>query len=830
MKAIKSGLSVIAFALAALILVPTVLAYDIPSNDSRAKHFYIFGPQGDPLDGKESDEFVLYVDVPAGVTKDVVIKVNDPETGGSLDGVAGAWDTETEISVSGKSELAKQSFGSEKDYDGKSFKFGPFAVTDGEKVGDVSRFTVKLKTLSGDDLNVFSFNISPDQSEAFSDKFTFVLLPPNTKPSPVQYFYPEVPAGASKLIVRNYDMDKEGGVGEIYNPLTRTSEKVNDSTSGEWTETEIPVSVSEPTRFEYRVVTTYQQRGHAGIEFKDDKGNTLPIYFRKGKVKYTAPAPKPAPAPKKEAPKDLLSCNQFTFDARSSYDENNDKISYAWDFGDGNTSDEPVVTHYYEKGGKYTVKLTVTDNSGLECSTAVTNQEVSVNTPPQAALKNPDLTCVGTEVTFDASATADDQPANLKYHWAFSDGTSAEGETVTKSFDKGGVYNVVLTVDDGAGTSCSRDSIQGSIRVNTPPVANAGKDVELYLRDPKQPFNVNFNGTGSYDADNDSLDYTWDFGDGNTGEGAKTSHVYEKSGDYTAKLVVNDQTGAGCDTAVDTVNVTVGRGPLANAGKPQEVCQGESVSFDASESLVDGSVEYTWDFGDGETGTGATATHTYKAGGKYNVTVTVDDGKGSPVSKSTAGTYVIVNSRPVAELASVEKLCTGDSVTLDASGSSDADGDSLNYTWDFGDGNTVTGKSKVSYKYAKGGTYPVTVKVDDGKGGSCSLATASTTVKVNTPPTANAGPNLTCCQEQVSSFDGSASSDPDGDSLSYKWNFGDGGSADEAKVSHAYEKSGSYRVTLVVDDNSGTRCSQSASGFTANVNAKPVPVIQVRQK
>ncbi len=824
--------------LALMVSVGIGYAYELPRQDAKTKYFYLFGPQGNPLHGKESDEFTLYVDVPQDAADDVVIKVYDADTGGALDAGPYPYNTEMEFSVSGSALLDKKTFGPGSP-DAELVEFGPFKKEQGKAVGDKYRFTLTAKALSGDDLNLFNVRITPKYAEAFAEKFTFVLLPNR---GDKMYFYPEIPAGIQKIIVRNFDLDEDGGVSKLRDPQTGQVFNVNESVSGQWAETEIPVTTEDTRRLEYRVTTTDQDRGHAGLQFKDDKGNILPIYFKRGNAPKPKAAPvvqkeEPKPEPKKvveapKAPEKLSACNRFVFDATQSYDDNNDKLTYLWEFGDGATSDQATVTHVYDKGGAYKVTLKVTDNSGLECNTAITTQQVDVNTPPKAAFAGPKISCVGNELVFDASATQDDQPANLSYTWTFGDGTQATGASVKKTFDKGGVYDVTLLVDDNSGTACSRDVIKEVVRVNTPPVADAGKDITLNLKSPQEAYKVAFDGSKSHDADKNSLSYSWDFGDGERGEGARVDHVYKTGGAYQAKLFVNDNTGAGCDTSAASVNINLNKAPVADAGKPQYACQGQTVAFDGSKSFGEEgeNLSYSWNFGDGKTASGARVEHTYEKGGNYQVGLVVDDGKNTGVSKSASMTAVTINSRPSAVLSGVEKACVSDALVFDASQSSDPDGDSLKYTWDFGDGTVMEGKSKASYQYRKGGTYRVTVSVDDGKGGECSKSSDAVTVKINTPPQANAGPNLTCCQEQSSAFDGSASTDPDGDTLSYHWEFGDGNTSKDAQTRHAYAKSGFYKVMLSVDDNSGTVCSQSASSFTAQVNAKPVPVIQVKQK
>ncbi len=530
-------------------------------------------------------------------------------------------------------------------------------------------------------------------------------------------------------------------------------------------------------------------------------------------------------------------CNEFTFDATSSYDPNNKKITVFWDFGDGQTSTEPVVKHVYEKSGEYLVTLKVTNDTGVECSTSTTTQKVKVNLPPQASFTSVDMVCVNKDIVFDAATTSDDTPSKLTYSWDFGDGTTGKGMKVTKSYAKSGVYDVKLMVDDNAGTVCSTDSVSKAVVINAPPMADAGKDQQLCLG-PNEEMKVTFNGSASKDPDGDPLDYVWDFGDGTTGSGSKVTHVYSKAGDYTAKLSVNDNSGTYCGSAMDTVKVSINRSPLADAGEDISACLSEGVVFDASKSVSpDGkALMYKWDFGDGSSAEGSRVTHAYKKGGEYKAVLTVDDGSGSKCALSTDVKNVSVSAPPMAKLADVGAVCAGDRVMLDASGSSSPSGTSLKYTWDFGDGATMDDGSKVSHMYAKGGTYTVRVMVEKVAGSHCETTpvvpcgkdTASTRIMVNTPPVADAGPNYVCCAGKENLFDAKFSTDSDGDALKYMWNFGDGVTAEGAKVKHTYAKSGTYKVTLTVDDGKGTKCSKSSDSFTATVLEKPVPVIEVR--
>lgn len=523
-----------------------------------------------------------------------------------------------------------------------------------------------------------------------------------------------------------------------------------------------------------------------------------------------------------------LQCNVYTFDATGSYDPDRHSLEYLWNFGDGESSAEPVVTHEFKQAGEYTVTLTVVDNSGLECDTAITSQTIVVNTPPQARFSAPKSVCIGEEVVFDASESTDNTPETLTYKWNFGDATDARGKRVSKKFTKAGKYTVVLEVDDNSDTACHLDRAEQTLIVNTPPRAVAGKDIDICLENSKDTFNIVFDASGSADTDNDTLSYNWDFGDGQSKDGKRISHTYTESGTYQVVLTVKDSSGSSCDTDTDTLKVSLNRRPGAEAGEDKTVCVAESVSFEGRAGSSQEGLSYQWDFGDGTTAQGKEAQHSYKAGGQYKVTLVVDDGKGIPCSRSMDFCQVSVNTPPHAKIQDVAARCVGSRVVFDASASNDLDGDPLSYTWDFGDGTIENAGARAEHTYTKGGLYTVSVTVDDAKAGKCSSSRDVTVCKINTPPVADAGPNLVCCEGKAVRFDGSRSYDPDKDELSYHWDFGDGEEAEGVSVEHTYKKRGIYSVVLTVDDASGTPCSSAQAGFKAVVNAMPVAVIKVR--
>ncbi len=142
-----------------------------------------------------------------------------------------------------------------------------------------------------------------------------------------------------------------------------------------------------------------------------------------------------------------------------------------------------------------------------------------------------------------------------------------------------------------------------------------------------------FDGTGSTSPNGGVTGYAWDFGDGTTGTGATTSHTYAAAGSRTVALTVTDPKKSG--TSTQPVNPQ--RRPVTATATGS--CADLSCTFTATGSSPDGSIaSYAWDFGDGTTGSGATATHAYATGGPYTATVTVTDDAAATATATAAVT------------------------------------------------------------------------------------------------------------------------------------------------------------------------------------------------
>jgi large repetitive protein len=280
---------------------------------------------------------------------------------------------------------------------------------------------------------------------------------------------------------------------------------------------------------------------------------------------------------------------------------------------------------------------------------------------------------------------------------------------------------------------CTLDTLMQSV-VNQPPQAVIDA---LPVKGPA-PLTVRFNAGYSHD-DGTIVDYNWSFGDPQNVSPMSTvdaSHTYTLPGTYTVKLTVTDNKGEMSSQKVAIV--VTNPPPVANFSLSNDAPTiGDDVTFNAAGSYdANGSItSYSWDFGDGATGTGEEVTHSYDTAGYTVVTLTVTDNEGAKTvvrhalnviagsSSSSSGGGCSGGScgGPDIPLAVITGLpscsggTTGVAVELDGSYSRAADGKIVSYAWDFGDGTTGTGEM-VTHIFKQSGRYIVKLTVTDEAG------------------------------------------------------------------------------------------------------------------
>ncbi len=508
-------------------------------------------------------------------------------------------------------------------------------------------------------------------------------------------------------------------------------------------------------------------------------------------------------------------------DATASADSDGQIASYDWDYGNGATGNGVTSSYLYATPGAYVVTLTVTDDDAAAVATSIAVIVAPANVAPGASFSaTPSTGKAALTVQFDASASADSDGVISSYGWDFGDNQSGSGMTVSHTYTAQGAYTAILTVTDDDGVAVTSSL---PIVVSAPNVA----PIASFSASPssgKAALTVQLDASASTDVDGTISTVSWDFGDGQSGSGVSVSHLYAIAGTYIATVTVTDDDGA--TATISSAIVVSAANVLPTASFTATPLTGAApliVSVDASASSdLDGVIStYSWDFGDGQTGSGATSSHGFVAQGTYTVTLTVTDDDGG-VDSSTA--TVVVSAGNLAPVASFTTTPTTGSLPLvvqvDASASSDSDGTIASYSWNFGNGQSGSGVT-ASYGYTVQGSYVITLTVVDNSGATNTSAVTVVVAGANVTPVASFTATPTSGDAPlVVQFDGSGSSDSDGSISIYSWDFDDGQFASGATVSHTYTAAGTYAATLTVTDNGGASASTNVS---ITVAAVPVP-------
>ncbi|PYU53050.1 MAG: hypothetical protein DMG48_02070 [Acidobacteria bacterium] len=264
-----------------------------------------------------------------------------------------------------------------------------------------------------------------------------------------------------------------------------------------------------------------------------------------------------------------------------------------------------------------------------------------------------------------------------------------------------------------------------------------------------------------------------------------------------------------------TGNIVTNRPPVADAGMDQTVDStgpgGTSVQLDGSKSSDPDQdvLSFVWkDEAGNVVGTTAVVQLTLPVG-MHTFTLTVTDPGGLSSMASTVITVVAVNHPPMANAGPNQTVNAtgpgGTSVQLDGSKSSDPDGDVLSSVWKDGAGNVV-GTTAVVQLTLPVGAHTFTLTVTDPGGLSSTAGTVVTVVAVNHPPVAiaSADQTLECTGQGMRVIlDGSKSSDPDGDALSFVWKNESGSVVGTTAVVQLTPAMGTHTFTLTVTDTGG---------------------------
>jgi len=361
-------------------------------------------------------------------------------------------------------------------------------------------------------------------------------------------------------------------------------------------------------------------------------------------------------------------------------------------------------------------------------------------------------------------------------------------------------------------------------------------------------------GSGSSDPDGDDITFAWTITTKPDGSSAtladpaneKASFTADMPGDYRIQLVVTDSQGAASDPAEVLVKSIPNSAPVANAGEDQVIADvGTTVQLDGSQSAdPDGdAITFVWVITAKPEGslaalsdlTSDKPTFLADVRGEYVIELVVNDGLVSSAPDSVSVSFE--NLILVADAGTDETVEPGELVLLDGTGSYDPDENyPLAYAWQIlfkpegsaaalNDPETAT----ASFTADLPGDYVIQLVVTDSLG----AASDPSTVLINTSnsaPVANAGADQFIERAGVTvQLDGSLSSDPDGDPITYAWtittkpNGSEAALSDPTAVNPSFvaDLLGTYIIELVVSDPSGL-VSAPDEVVASSDNVRPV--------
>jgi plastocyanin len=541
-------------------------------------------------------------------------------------------------------------------------------------------------------------------------------------------------------------------------------------------------------------------------------------------------------------------------DGSKSYDQDGNSLSYSWSIISvpggslaalsSTSAVQPTFTA--DTAGNYVFQLVV--NDGTTNSTAST---VTISTTNSAPVANagPDQTVqFGATVQLDGSSSTDVDGNLLAYNWTLISAPAGSAATLsgpatarpTFVIDRPGNYVAQLVVNDGVLSSIPSTVTVST--VNSLPVANAGASQTVAIAST-----VHLDGSNSYDVDGNPLMYRWAILSAPTGSNAAISNptdirptfVADRAGLYVVQLIVNDGTG---DSVPSTMTVsTVNTPPVANAGLDQAITAGSTVQLDGSRSTdADGNLlSYRWALVSRPGGSSATvqnansvrASFAADVAGTYVAQLIVRDGQVN--SAPSVVHFSTTNNRPVANAGTRQIVTAGTTVQLDGSRSTDADGNPLTFQW------ALVSKPAGSVAYIDYSNIPNPTFVADKAGdyvaqlitADATLSSLPSSVVISTTsaaPTANAGTGHTVTAGTVVQLDGSGSSDPAGNTLSYAWSLITVPVGSSAVLAGAGTQTptftpdvaGDYVAQLVV--NNGTISSAPSTVRISTVSSRPL--------
>jgi PKD repeat protein len=392
--------------------------------------------------------------------------------------------------------------------------------------------------------------------------------------------------------------------------------------------------------------------------------------------------------------------------------------TYLWDFGDGSaTATGSSATHLYTAPGAYEATLTVTDSASAGGAASTTASVVVLVGAPSGALVASASAMVTTGnapflASFEGMAYGGVAP--YSFSWNLGGGSAAvSGHLVAHVYTTPGTYLATLSLTDADGdvtTAHAQVTVLGAV------TGGLGVVARTTVTSGVAPLKVGF--SASVSGGSAPYLYLWSFGDGSASLSANPEFVYTTAGSYTASLIVTDSAGASAlayvNIQVETPATGLSVGAVAKVTTVTDLS--ETVAFTASVHGGAGPYSYAWSFVNASAqSTLATPTFTFTSSGDFEVVLEATDTAGA---SATYDLNVVVALSGLLVVSSALPSSATASLTWNFQAAAVGGSGPYSYSWNFGDGSSVSAGAAPVHTYSSAGTYLVAVTATDAHGNS----------------------------------------------------------------------------------------------------------------
>jgi gliding motility-associated-like protein len=401
--------------------------------------------------------------------------------------------------------------------------------------------------------------------------------------------------------------------------------------------------------------------------------------------------------------------------------------TYAWDYGDGtpvNTSPaDSVVNHVYPLAGKFLPNIVLTSPEGCPFTLKATDSIIVDSAHAAFNIDRPLRCFIDRAVQFtNQSATAF---GAVSYKWLFGDGQESAQTNPLHTYSTDGTYDIKLIVNSFYGCADTLMLPKG-VQIHQQPVAAFQAD-SLYCSPALRVYHNN-----STSADR-VAQYAWYVDDQRAAITPDLSYALS-AGIHQLALVVT--TNVGCIDSLAT-RVTVDS-IVANFTIDRAIRCGDdrTIAFTNLSQGHLGIASYAWDFGDTNTGTDASPTHTYAAPGSYPVKVVATSTTGCTAG-FTAAAPVKIFTKPVVQINGEVKKCAQQSIGFHSNINSEDE--ITQCTWKLND-SAISSADTASHYFDNAGSYDLSFTVNTKYG--CQV-TDDTAIVIHALPVPAASPKDT---------------------------------------------------------------------------------------